>query len=82
MDTVVRIVSKASRDALLAEISRLEHEEASLSRSRAKLHDQIDRGFGNEAKLRQEREISDKRRGIQDRIALLRSQLNDATGDP
>jgi septal ring factor EnvC (AmiA/AmiB activator) len=67
-----------SVDQLVAEIGQLEHEEAALSRIRKKLHDQIDRGFGNDRKLRQEREISDQRRAIHRRIALLRAQLEAA----
>jgi septal ring factor EnvC (AmiA/AmiB activator) len=68
-------------DDLVAEISRLEHEAAALSRARKKLHDQIDRGFGNEAKLRQERQVSDKRQELHRRIDVLRAQLETARGD-
>jgi hypothetical protein len=62
-------------DQLAVEISRLEHQASSLSRARERLHDRIDRGFGNDAKLRQEREISDARRELYGRIDALRAQL-------
>ena len=62
-------------DQLTAQISRLEHQGASLSRVRERLHDRIDRGFGNEARLRQEREISAARRDVYGQIDALRAQL-------
>jgi hypothetical protein len=61
--------------ALIAELRRLEQEEARLSALRRKLHDRIDSGFANEVTLRREREISDERLAMHRRIAVVRLEL-------
>ena len=63
------------REWLLAEIGRLEREEASLSKLRRRLHEQIDRGIANDTLLQRERDVSDERRTIHRRIDELRAQL-------
>jgi hypothetical protein len=60
---------------LIAQLRRLEKEEAELSALRRKLHDRIDSGFANEVTLRREREISDERLGMHRRIAAVRLEL-------
>ena len=65
----------SDRDWLLAEIGRLEREEAALSKLRRRLHEQIDRGISNDTLLQRERDVSDERRAIHRRIDELRAQL-------
>jgi hypothetical protein len=60
---------------LIAELRRLEREEAELSALRRKLHYRIDSGFANEVTLRREREISDERLAMHRRIAAVRLEL-------
>jgi hypothetical protein len=60
---------------LIAELRRLEREEAELSALRRKLHDRIDSGFANEVTLRREREISDRRLAMHRWIAAVRLEL-------
>jgi hypothetical protein len=60
---------------LIAELRRLEREEAELSALRRKLHDRIDSGFANEVTRRREREISDQRHAMHRRIAAVRLEL-------
>ena len=69
-------MTDTSPDELAAEISRLEVEEAALSRVRKRLHDRIDGGLANESTHRQEREVSDQRRELHRRIDALRAQLD------
>jgi hypothetical protein len=60
---------------LIAELPRLEQEQADLSALRRKLHDRIDSGFGNEVTLRREGEVSDQRLAMRRRIAAVRLEL-------
>jgi hypothetical protein len=62
-------------DDLLAELSRLEAEEARVSAIRRRLHDQLDRGFPNELLRKRERQLSDERRALHRRIDILRAQV-------
>jgi hypothetical protein len=65
----------SNRDELIAELERLEREEAQLSAMRRRLHNQIDLGFPNESTFEREREVSDKRLELHGRIDALRDQL-------
>jgi hypothetical protein len=60
---------------LIAELPRLEQEQADLSALRRKLHDRIDSGFGNEVTLGREGEVSDQRLAMRRRIAAVRLEL-------
>jgi hypothetical protein len=62
-------------DDLLAELARLEIEEARISAVRRRLHDQLDLGFPNDLVRRRERQVSDERRALHRRIDVLRAQV-------
>jgi hypothetical protein len=62
-------------DNLLEELSRMQAAEARLSAERNRLQDKIDFGFGTEATREREREISNERREVHQRIDALREQL-------
>lgn len=53
----------------------MEAAEARLSAERSRLQDQIDFGFGTEATREREREVSEERRQVHERIDALREQL-------
>ena len=65
-------MSEASLDDLRDELARLEAEEAQLSAVRDRLHQQIDFGYGSETTRAREREVSDERRELHQRIDSLR----------
>lgn len=56
---------------LRKELDVLEAEEARLSGERARLHDQLDFGYGSERSRAREREISTQRRQLHRRIKSL-----------
>ena len=68
-------MEQANVDELREELARLEADEARLSIVRDRLHDQIDFGFGSDMTRVQEREISDERRQVHQRIDALRKLL-------
>lgn len=53
----------------------MEAAEARLSAERSRLQDQIDFGFGTETTREREREVSEERRQVHERIDALREQL-------
>jgi 50S ribosomal subunit-associated GTPase HflX len=62
-------------DELSAELAKMEAAEARLSAERSRLQDQIDFGFGTETAREREREVSDERREVHQRIDAIREQL-------
>jgi len=70
-------MGKVSLDDLRRELAELEAEEARLSAVRDRLHHQIDFGFETETSRAREREISDERRRVHDRIDSLRKLLRE-----
>jgi hypothetical protein len=66
---------ETSLDDLFAELSQMEADEARLSAERNRLQDKIDFGFGTESTRAREREVSDERREVHERIDALREQL-------
>ena len=68
-------MEQASQDALREQLSVLEAEEARLTAVRRRLHDQIDFGFATEETREREREVSNERRQVHDRINSLRELL-------
>ncbi|TML74402.1 MAG: hypothetical protein E6G12_11130 [Actinobacteria bacterium] len=70
-------MGKVSLDDLRRELAELEAEEARLSAVRDRLHHQIDFGFETETSRTREREISDERRRVHDRIDSLRKLLRE-----
>jgi len=73
-------MNEAALDALREELAALEAEERQVSAERRRLHDQIDRGFGQEATRVREREVSDLRRELHRRIDTLRERLGTPAG--
>ena len=57
------------------ELAKLEAAEARLSAERDRLHNQIDFGFETTSTRDREREVSDERRQLHDRIDELKQQL-------
>ncbi len=53
----------------------MEAAEARLSAERSRLQDQIDFGFGTDTTREREREVSDERQQVHERIDALRKQL-------
>lgn len=68
-------MEQASQDALREQLSVLEAEEVRLTAVRRRLHDQIDFGFATEETREREREVSNERRQVHDRINSLRALL-------
>ena len=66
---------ETSLEDLFAELSQMEAAEVLLSGERNRLQDKIDFGFGTEATREREREVSDQRRELHQRIAAVREQL-------
>ena len=64
-----------SIDELRTELAKLEVAEARLSAERDRLHKQIDFGFETTSTREREREVSDERRELHDRIDELKQQL-------
>jgi hypothetical protein len=62
-------------DQLRGELAQLEAEAAQLSAVRHRLHQQIDFGYGGETAREREREVSDERRRLHERIDALRERL-------
>jgi len=71
-------MDEASLDVLRRELSGLEAEEAQLSAVRDRLQHQIDFGFETETTRTREREVSDERRRLHDRIDALKERLRAA----
>ena len=68
-------VEASSRDELRQELARLEAQETQLSAQRRFLHQQIDFGYASEETRIREREVSDERRALDQRIDSLREIL-------
>jgi hypothetical protein len=68
-------MEEATLDEVRAELARLEAEESRLSAVRDRLHNQIDFGFETQTTREREREVSDERRQLHQRIASLRELL-------
>jgi uncharacterized protein YlxW (UPF0749 family) len=68
-------VDEASIDELRTELAKLQAAEARLSAERERLHNQIDFGFETMSSREREREVSDKRRELHDRIDELKKRL-------
>ena len=68
----------ASLEDLRREVAALEAEEAQLSAVRDRLQHQIDFGFETDTTRAREREISDERRRLHDRIDALKQRLRAA----
>jgi len=71
-------MDEASLEALRRELAGLEAEEAQLSAARDRLQHQIDFGFETETTRAREREVSDERRRLHDRIDALKQRLRAA----
>ncbi len=71
-------MEEANLQDLRAELARLEAEEVRLSAVRDRLHKQIDLGFETQTTREREREVSDERRQLHERIASLRELLGQA----
>jgi len=71
----ISAVDEAAIDELQKELARLEVEEARLSAERDRLHRQIDFGFETAATRERERQVSDERRLLHERIDALKKQL-------
>jgi hypothetical protein len=71
-------MDEASLDVLRRELAGLEAEEAQLSAVRDRLQHQIDFGFETETTRTREREVSDERRRLHDRIDALKEHLRAA----
>ncbi|HEY2208908.1 MAG TPA: hypothetical protein VGH26_06415 [Gaiellaceae bacterium] len=66
---------ETSVDELHVELAKLEAAGARLSAERNRLQDQIDFGFGTDTTREREREVSDERQQVHQRIDALREQL-------
>jgi len=66
-----------TKSELLAELEALVREEERLSQERRRLHDQLDKGFANEAAVEREKKVSAERLEIHERIDQLRALLRD-----
>ena len=66
---------ETSVEELHVELAKLEAAGARLSAERSRLQDQIDFGFGTETTREREREVSDERQQVHQRIDALREQL-------
>lgn len=68
-------MDKTSVDGLRAELAQLVAEEERLSAERDRLHNKIDFGFGTDETRAREREVSDARQDVHDRIDSLRQSI-------
>ncbi|MFL5942460.1 MAG: hypothetical protein ACJ75L_04255 [Gaiellaceae bacterium] len=68
-------MDRTRADSLRAELAQLVAEEERLSADRRRLHDKIDFGFGTDETRAREREVSDARQELHDRIAALRERI-------
>lgn len=66
---------ETSVEEIHVELAKMEAAEARLSAERNRLQDQIDFGFGTETTREREREVSDERQQVHQRIDALREQL-------
>jgi 50S ribosomal subunit-associated GTPase HflX len=66
---------ETSVDEIHLELAKMEAAEARLSAERSRLQDQIDFGFGTDTTREREREVSDERQQVHERIDALRKQL-------
>jgi 50S ribosomal subunit-associated GTPase HflX len=66
---------ETSVDEIHVELAKMEAAEARLSAERSRLQDQIDFGFGTDTTREREREVSDERQQVHERIDALRKQL-------
>jgi septal ring factor EnvC (AmiA/AmiB activator) len=73
-------MTEASLDDLRRELARLEVEEAKVSAMRERLQHQIDFGFETNSTREREREISDERQELHQRIDALRERLRTLQG--
>ncbi|HEY0414840.1 MAG TPA: hypothetical protein VGC78_00520 [Gaiellaceae bacterium] len=64
------------RQALRAELKRLERAERAISAVRRRLHDQLDYGFANTSTALRERKVSDQRRALHAQIDALEAQIS------
>lgn len=65
----------SSVDGLRAELAQLVAEEERLSAERQRLHDKIDFGFGTDETRTREREVSDARQDLHERIDAIRRRI-------
>jgi uncharacterized protein YlxW (UPF0749 family) len=68
-------MDNTSVDGLRAELAQLLTEEERLSAERKRLHDKIDFGFGSDETRAREREVSDARQEVHNRINALRERI-------
>jgi chromosome segregation ATPase len=68
-------MTEASLDDLRRELARLEVEEAKVSAMRERLQHQIDFGFETSSTREREREVSNERQELHQRIDALRERL-------
>jgi septal ring factor EnvC (AmiA/AmiB activator) len=73
-------MTEASLDDLRRELGRLEAEEAKVSAMRGRLQHQIDFGFETNSTREREREISNERQELHQRIDALRERLRTLQG--
>ena len=71
--------TRARREALLAELERLERDELQVSNLRRKLHERL-ASFPNELTEAREREMSRQRRRLHDRISAVKAELAELDG--
>ena len=68
-------MDKTTVDGLRAELAQLVAEEERLSAERQRLHDKIDFGFGSDETRAREREVSDARQDVHQRIDTIRGRI-------
>lgn len=68
-------MERANDHELREELTRLEAEEARVSAQRRHLHQQIDFGYATDEARAREREVSDERQALHNRIDELRALL-------
>jgi uncharacterized protein YlxW (UPF0749 family) len=68
-------MDNTSIDGLRAELAQLVADEERLSAERRRLHDKIDLGFGTDETRAREREVSDARQELHQRIDALRERI-------
>jgi predicted nucleic acid-binding Zn-ribbon protein len=68
-------MERPSIDELRSEIADLEDQASRLSATRSQIHDKIDRGFETSTTREREREVSDERKELHERIDSLKQAL-------
>jgi uncharacterized small protein (DUF1192 family) len=68
-------MDNTSVDGLRAELAQLLTEHERLSAERKRLHDKIDFGFGSDETRAREREVSDARQEVHNRINALQERI-------